>query len=93
MALQNAEAIEAQEVEVREAAEAGGATFVGLQELPQALQDAIVNASASTWRRGVEQTEAAGHPGRATARLWAQLVLGQGGELPEGVAEFLELGS
>lgn len=92
IAMQNAEAIEAQETEVREAAEADGSTFVDIGETSADLQDAINAASVNTWKRWVMQTEEAGHPGLATARLWASLTQEQGGELPEGVEEFLKEG-
>ncbi|SDN83797.1 TRAP-type C4-dicarboxylate transport system, substrate-binding protein [Lutimaribacter pacificus] len=92
IALQNAEAIEAQEGEVRSAAEADGSSFVDIADIAPSLQDAINAASVNTWKRWVEQTEADGHPGLATARLWADLTKAQGGELPEGVQAFLDEG-
>jgi len=92
IALQNAEAIEAQEGEVRGAAEAGGSVFIDIADVDPSLQDAISAASVNTWKRWVEQTEADGHPGLATARLWAELTKAQGGSLPEGVQDFLDAG-
>lgn len=93
IALRNAELIEAQDTEVREAAAAKGSTFADLSTIAPDLKAAIETASTATWRRWVEQTEAAGHPGLATARLWAKLVQDQGGKLPEGVAAYLEKGA
>ncbi|MCC5809121.1 MAG: TRAP transporter substrate-binding protein DctP [Ectothiorhodospiraceae bacterium] len=89
--LRNAENIDAQDQRVMAEAKEGGARFVPVGELPEAMQSHIAEASTNTWIQWVEDTEADGHPARATARLWAQLVVEEGGELPDGVAEYLEL--
>ena len=86
---ENAAFIEAQEIEVREAVAPKGAQFVMIQDMSEAMQAFIAEAALGTWRQWVEQTEAAGHPGRATAQLWAELIQAEGAELPPGVAEFL----
>ena len=85
----NAAFIENQEIEVREAVAPKGAQFVMIQDMSPEMQAFIAEAALGTWRQWVEQTEAAGHPARATARLWAELVQAEGGELPPGVAEYL----
>ena len=61
-AISNAEAIVAQENEVRDEAAAKGAAFTELKDLPASLKDKIISASASTWAKWIEQTEAAGFP-------------------------------
>ncbi len=86
----NAAAIDEQDRAVRVQAEADGATFVSVHELPQTMRDHIARAAADTWTQWIEQTEAAGHPARATARLWAELVVAEGGALPDGVSDSLE---
>lgn len=88
----NAEQIDEQDQAVRDRAGAGGATFVSVQALPEAMRDHIARAATETWIQWIEQTEGDGHPARATAVLWAELVLAEGGTLPEGVADYLELG-
>lgn len=90
-AMSNAAAIDAQDTEVQEAAAEAGSKFTPITEMSEEMQGHIAQASTDTWKSWVEQTEAAGHPGRATAALWAQLVQEEGGQLPEGVAEFLGL--
>jgi len=51
----------------------------------------IGRAASETWTQWVQQTEQNGHPARATAVLWAELVRAEGGGLPEGVADSLGL--
>ena len=89
----NAEYIDEQDRAVRARAAANGATFVAVQQLPAAMRDHIARAATETWIQWIEQTERNGHPARATAVLWAELVLALGGALPEGVADYLELSS
>lgn len=89
--LRNAETIDAQDQEVIEMATAQGARFVPVTDLPEAMQAHIAEASTNTWIQWIESLEQDGHPARATATLWARLVLAEGGELPDGVAEYLEL--
>ena len=93
VATRNAEFIDAQDREVRARAHTSGAAFMAVQQLPAAMRDHIARAATETWIQWIEQTEGNGHPARATAVLWAELVLVQGGTLPEGVADYLELGA
>lgn len=88
-ALKNAEGIDRQDAEVRQASEKAGGKFVSVDQLPAELRGHIAKAAANTWIQWVEQTEKKGHPAKATARLWAQLVQAEGGKLPAGVAEYL----
>ena len=87
----NAEYIDEQDRAVRARARATGATFVAVQQLPVEMRDHIARAATETWIQWIEQTERNGHPARATAVLWAELVLAQGGALPAGVADYLGL--
>jgi len=89
IAMKNAEVIDRQDTEVREASEKAGSKFVSVDELSPELRAHIAKASANTWIQWVEQTEKLGHPARATARLWAELVRAEGGKLPDGVTEYL----
>ena len=90
LALENAAYWEAGQLEVvKEAAKAKGAAFVPVGELPEAMQNHIAKAAADTWIAWVEKMEAAGHPGKATAKLYAQLITKAGGRLPNGVAGYL----
>ncbi len=88
-ALKNAEGIDKQDVEVRDLSEKKGGKFVAITTLPADMQAHIAKASANTWIQWIEQTEKKGHPGKATARLWASLVQAEGGKVPEGVADYL----
>ncbi|WP_290685804.1 MULTISPECIES: TRAP transporter substrate-binding protein [unclassified Haematobacter] len=68
-----------------------GAKFTPVTEYSQAMQDYIAAAGASTWKTWIEKLEGEGHPARATASLYARIILDEGGKLPEGVAEYLNL--
>ena len=90
LALENAAYWEAGQLEVvKEAARAKGAAFVPVGDLPPAMQDHIAKAAADTWITWIDKMEAAGHPGKATAKLYAQFVTQAGGRLPKGVAAYL----
>lgn len=92
IAVKNAELIQEQDAEVLNAAKESGVEFQDISEVSADLKAKIESASAATWRVWIEQTEAAGHPGRATAKLWAQFVKEEGGTLPAGVEEYLAEG-
>ncbi len=89
VAMANARHIDRAEVDVRERTSADGTTFVAMEALPQAMQRHLAGAASRAWIRWIEQLEADGHPARATALLWAELVREQGGALPAGAAEYL----
>ena len=90
LALENAAYWEAGQLEVvKEAARAKGAVFVPVGELPEAMQNHIAKAAADTWTAWIEKMETAGHPGKATAKLYARFITEAGGRLPRGVAEYL----
>ena len=87
----NAELIDERDQTVEALARDNGARFVTVHELPAAMQEHIAKAATETWIQWIDQTERNGHPARATAVLWAELVTAQGGRLPDGVAEHLAL--
>ncbi len=89
IAMANARHIDRIEREVRERASAQGTRFVPLGELPPEMQSHLADAASRTWLRWIAQLEQAGHPGRAVALLWAELVREQGGRIPDGAADHL----
>lgn len=92
MALRNAEQWEAHDTSVREESIAkDGGEFVSLSTLSDAMRAHIDKAAHDTWIQWVEKTEAAGHPARETARVYAQLLQAEGGVLPDGIADWLQL--
>lgn len=91
MAMENAAYIDRAELEVTETAQADGIRFVAIETLPEPMQAHLGEAATRTWIRWVEQLERQGHPARNTAALWARLILAEGGELPDGVADYLAL--
>ena len=76
---------------VKEKSMKDGGSFVSINDLSKAMQDHIAKAAVDTWVSWIEKTEANGHPAKATAKLYAQLIIAEGGKLPAGVAEYLGL--
>jgi TRAP-type C4-dicarboxylate transport system substrate-binding protein len=68
-----------------------GGSFVSINDLSKEMQDHVAKAAADTWVAWIEKTEANGHPAKATAKLYAQLITAEGGKLPAGIAEYLGL--
>lgn len=90
IALTNADEWEARAVTVREESVAkDGGSFVSIDDLSPEMKQHIEKAAADTWIAWIEQTEAGGHPARATAQLYAELIQAEGGTLPAGVADYL----
>ncbi len=86
----NAEEWEARVSTVRDESIAkDGGSFVSINDLSQAMRDHVDKAAADTWITWIERTEAAGHPAKATARLYADYIQAEGGKLPAGIAEYL----
>ncbi len=75
----------------KDASEKHGARFTPVGELSAEMQAFIAASGAKTWKVWVEKLEGEGHPARATAALYAKIILEEGGQLPEGVAEYLGL--
>lgn len=89
-ATSNAEAWEKRTGTVREESTAkDGGSFVSVNDLDPSMKAFIDKAAADTWIAWIEKTEAAGHPAKAAAALYAELIQGEGGKLPEGVADYL----
>ena len=74
-----------------ESSEKHGAKFTPVTEYSDEMQAFIATAGANTWKVWIEKLEGEGHPARATAALYARIILDEGGQLPEGVAEYLGL--
>lgn len=91
VAMENARYIDKREVTVRENTSADGTTFVEIDELSEEMQAHMSNAASQTWIRWIEQLEENGHPAKAAARQWAELIIERGGKIPEGAAEYLQL--
>jgi len=90
--LANSEELERQlQANAESAAQEHNAKFESINDLPEELQAHVANALTNTWIVWIETTEANGHPARAAAKLYAQLIVAEGGVLPDGVADYLEL--
>jgi len=74
---------------VKEAKEKYKAVFEDVSKLDPAVQKVMYAAAVETWKTWVEEESKKGYPAKATARLWAQLIQGEGGVLPAGIKEYL----
>lgn len=88
-ALTNADFWEQNRTEVIEKTSLEGAKFPSLDEMPDETRAFFAEASFKTWTAWIEKNEAAGHPARATAKLWAELMTAKGAQVPAGVADYL----
>jgi TRAP-type C4-dicarboxylate transport system substrate-binding protein len=76
---------------IKESKEKHGAVFQDVNEMGDELQQHIYDAVVKTWKNWIEEEEEKGNPARATAKLWAKLVIEEGGDIPQEVKQYLEL--
>jgi len=67
--------------------EANGGKFVRLEELDPAVQEHVHKAIEKTWFDWIEAVEKEGNPGKEIAKLWRDLIIEEGGEVPERVKD------
>jgi TRAP-type C4-dicarboxylate transport system substrate-binding protein len=75
---------------MKESKEKYGAVFEDYKDLNPSVQKAITDACILTWKTWMAEEEEKGNPARATAKLWSQFVIEEGGMLPKGVKELLK---
>lgn len=64
-----------------------GGKMVKLNDLDSDVQELLINGLEKTWKDWIDAMEEEGHPGLEIARLWRDLILEAGGDVPEGVKE------
>ncbi len=90
VATSNAEQWEARVKTVKDESIAkDGGDFTSINDLSPAMKAHIEKAAADTWVAWIEKNEANGHPAKAAAKLYAELIQAEGGTLPNGVADYL----
>jgi TRAP-type C4-dicarboxylate transport system substrate-binding protein len=62
--------------------EAGG-KFVSFNDLPKDVQDHLTKANVQTWYDYIDYLEQNGYPGKDIAILWRDIIIEEGGKLPE----------
>lgn len=62
--------------------EAGG-KFVSFNDLPKDVQDHLTKANVQTWYDYIDYLEQNGYPGKDIAILWRDIIIDEGGKLPE----------
>lgn len=77
--------LELQENAIKEAKEKG-IRFVEVNSLDQDAQDLLEKASINTWMEWIDSKEKEGHPGKEVAKLWAELIIKNGGEVHDAIA-------
>lgn len=66
-------------------AEDKGAVFATIDELDPEAKDLLVKGVEDTWFQWIDQVEKNGQPGKEMAKLWRDLIVEQGGTVPEEV--------
>ncbi|WP_053362646.1 TRAP transporter substrate-binding protein DctP [Bacillus sp. FJAT-27251] len=64
-----------------------GAVFETIDDLDPEAQELLVKGVEDTWFQWIDQTEKNGHPGKEMAKLWRDLIVEQGGTVPEAIME------
>lgn len=77
--------VELQKDAIEEAKEKG-IEFVEVSSLDQDAQDLLEEASVNTWMEWIDSKEKEGHPGKEVAKLWAELIVKNGGEVHDAIA-------
>lgn len=62
-----------------------GGQFLHINDVNPEVKDRLEQAIEQTWFSWIETLESAGHPGLETAKLWRDLIIQAGGDVPEGV--------
>ncbi|MFB4162478.1 TRAP transporter substrate-binding protein DctP [Alteribacillus sp. JSM 102045] len=68
--------------------ESEGGTFVDFEDLDQDVQDHFVKGIEDTWYEYIELLNNNGLPGEEVAAMWRDLLIEEGGEVPEAVMDF-----
>ncbi|MEB1806984.1 MAG: TRAP transporter substrate-binding protein DctP [Bacillaceae bacterium] len=76
----------AKDIEVRELVE-GEVVFATIDDLNDEARDHIVQAMEKTWFDWIDLIEAQGSPGKEVAKLWRDLIIEAGGDVPEKVKD------
>jgi len=71
--------------DIRREAEEDGAVFDDFDNLDSEAQDLLVEGIEETWFEWIEELEDNGHPGKEMAMLWRDLIVEEGGTVPEKV--------
>ncbi len=62
-----------------------GAEFVSVHDLPPEVEEHLMSGMEQTWFDYIEMLEENGLPGKKLARLWRDIVIEQGGDVPEAI--------
>jgi C4-dicarboxylate-binding protein DctP len=64
-----------------------GAVFETIDDIDPEAKELLIKGIEDTWFQWIEQTEANGQPGKEMAKLWRDLIVEQGGKVPEAIME------
>ncbi|MBU2952922.1 TRAP transporter substrate-binding protein DctP [Marinobacter sp. F3R08] len=65
--------------------QANGAEFVPVSELAPEVQELLMSGMEKTWFDYIDNLEQKGLPGKKLARLWRDIVIEQGGDVPDAI--------
>lgn len=64
-----------------------GAEFISVRDLPPEVSEHLMSGMEQTWFDYIDMLEEKGLPGKKLARLWRDIVIEQGGDVPEAIHE------
>ncbi|MBU8907922.1 TRAP transporter substrate-binding protein DctP [Desertibacillus haloalkaliphilus] len=62
-----------------------GGVFATTADLEPEAEEMVLQGMENTWYEWIEMTESNGHPGTQIAKLWRDLIVEQGGTVPESI--------
>lgn len=68
-------------------AKENGAVFTNLEDLNPEVQEVLIKGMEETWFEFIELLEEQGEPGKEIAKLWRDIVLEEGGSVPDAIME------
>ena len=71
--------------EIMEKTQANGAEFISVNDLSPEVKELLLSGMEKTWFDYIDNLEQKGLPGKKLARLWRDIVIEQGGDVPEAI--------
>ncbi|HZG73721.1 MAG TPA: TRAP transporter substrate-binding protein DctP [Chondromyces sp.] len=64
-----------------------GAVFETVDDIDPKAKELLVKGTEETWMTWIEELENNGHPGKEIAKLWRDLLIEQGGDVPQAIKD------
>ncbi|MGJ9457820.1 TRAP transporter substrate-binding protein DctP [Oceanobacillus sp. CF4.6] len=73
--------------DIVEQTQSEGAEFVSVSELNPEVEELLINGMEQTWFDFIDLLDEQGEPGIEIAKLWRDIVIEQGGDVPQAIKE------